>query len=616
VASSARDQLVFDAWTPMSFKRQLGNRAVAGSTGSAGASFSPPPWVPAEHHRRQMAYAILRAYADNAAREFMATQDRNEIDSRREYGEAALLISTVVGALLGEDQTIVTEGAEDIEQGEEGGNSEAGRALKLQEWLQQWAKDERLGLKMIETERLAVMLGDGVYLVGWDDDKERPHLQVFDPTFYFPVLDDDEDDYPSRVHLAWEVFDAELEKQNKVKIRRITHQLGPIMPAGGAEAMTNSPDAELIDGDEFDPETGRITRQYPWNDKPSSVTCYKTDATWTLDTANRTIDDLTMATAEFTMDEDGPINARDLGIDFMPIIHVPNTVSLINHYGRSTLATVLQILDDIANADTDLSAAAATTGSPVIALQGARVEKDSTGHAKLTYRPGEILESGDGKLDVLDTSSSLAALIGYIEFLLKRLSVNSRVAEALLGRIKSTEVSSGFHMLLSFGPTDQMVKEMRLVRAEKYPLMLKFVHRLAQIAGMPDVPPEWIHSEVVMGSFLPQDQAAMVDQVTEMIRAKTISLQTGMGMLIEAGVPIKDALEEIQRINERDFEGAEALLAATEGDMDQVYKYLGLGTPPEKEESPEIVIDPAQVGPDGLPTPQPPAPPAPQPLVS
>jgi len=571
------DDLVFDAWTPMAFKRQLGSRS---ATSGAGAGYDPAPWVGDEHRRRLMAYAILRAYQDNAAREFMLSQDRADIDNRREYGEAALIVNTVLGALLGEDQTIVVEGQEDAAAGESTDESTAAEALR--EWLEKWAKDERLGLKMIETERRAIGLGDGVYTLGWSESKGRPRLRVWDPAFYYPVLDDgNEDDYPRKVHIAWELPPEDSPK-GKTTIRRITWEMGPIAPANQPGLLMGLfRDPEYLEGDSVD-EDGRITRVYPWSDEPSSETCYLTDATWVLDRAASTIDDLTEATARYAVDEDGEVNRRDLGIDFMPVVHVPNTVSLIEHYGRSVLGTVLQILDDLASADTDLAASSAMTGHPVIALQGAKVERDSKGRSTLTYRPGEILESGDGKLTVLDTAAGLKALTEYIEFLLKRLSVNSRVAESLLGRVKASEVPSGVALALSFGPTEQLVKEMRLVRDEKYPLLLKFAHRLALAGGADDVPAEWLPARVEMGSFLPQDREEAVDLVTRLLSAKAISLETAIIQLVEAGFPIADAKAEAERIQSRDFEGASALLDAT-GDQALAYEYLGLEPPTDEE---------------------------------
>lgn len=621
--SNEREQLVFDPYTALTFKRQFGSRR--GSIG-AGDGFRPPDWVGPIHQRRIQAYAILSAYLGNAAREFMNIRSRDKIDARREYGDPMLLVSTVVGALLGEEQQIVTENAEELALEEETDDPnapesapdpeaeerrlEAEAALELQDWLRQWARDERLTVKMRETEGKAVGLGDGVYTLGWSPDKKRPRLRVWDPTFYFPVLDDgNEDDFPEKVHIAYEVVEDKNDSSSKTKIRRITWELGPV-----GNATDLPPGADLLDNESLE-EDGGITRLYPWNEEPSRLTCYLTDATWEISDA-KSLEDFSRGTATYATDAQGPINRRDLEIDFIPVVHIPNTVALLDGFGRALITTVAQILDDISSADTDLAASGATTGHPVIALQGGTVARDKHGHALVTYEPGEILESGDGKLDVLDTSKALAALIDYIEFLLKRLSVNSRVAEALQGRIKASEVPSGIALALSFGPTDQLVKEMRLVRSEKYPLLLKFAHRIAlagQAAGADiEVPPDWIHTDVVMGNFLPQDQAGTVEQVTKMYAAKTISLETCITMLMEAGIPIQSVLEEVRRIQERDFEAAAELFDAT-GDKALVYAFLGKEPPEEPEPEPVVVdpsgapipsnpgADPTLFGPDGQP---------------
>lgn len=63
-----------------------------------------------------------------------------------------------------------------------------------------------------------------------------------------------------------------------------------------------------------------------------------------------------------------------------------------------------------------------------------------------------------------------------------------------------------------------------------------------------------------------------------------LSLETAIRMLVDAGYPIEDAQEEVQRIQKRAFDAAARLADAT-GDNDVVRAYLGLpeadsGVPP------------------------------------
>jgi hypothetical protein len=565
------DELIYDAWTPLSFKRALGPKR------QPGFSWVAPTWV-GEHARRLQAYKILQSYVDNAARHFLILDSDDDRAAHREYGDAALVSSTIQAALLGSEQTIVTAGADDYREEldddadpeDVAANEEARGPWELQEWLRQWAIDERLAHKMIETERNAVQLGDGVYTLGWSGGKGRPRLRVFDPGFYFPVLDDgNEDEFPRTVHIAWEYEDDD----GKTWIKRITWQLGPIRPVlsdGPVESLR-----EWVPGEgDTVLEDGTLQRQYAWNDEPSQVTCYLTDARWEYDAGSpRELDELDPSKAVYSTDEDGEIRERDLRIDFIPVVHIPNTIAISNHFGTSSLARVAQILDDIANADTDLQASSATTGKPPIALGGA-----SMGSQRLTYKPGEVLETGDGTLSVVDTSKSLDALLKYTDRLRDVLSTNARLPGSVLGRVSPADVPSGISLLLSFGPMSSMVDEMRLVRDEKNTLLLKFNWRIAVAAGMEGVPTEWYDSSISLGPYLPEDTAAEIHKAVELYKAKVISLETCVRMLMEAGLPIEDAVEEVRRIQERDFEGAVQLADALESPAPAA-DYLGKELP-------------------------------------
>ena len=571
---SALSRFVSDNWTNISFKRTLGNK----KTGQE--SWVAPTWV-GDHQRRLTAYAILRAYVDNAARHFLHTQDEKKRDAYREYGDADLVVQSILAALLGEDQHIITEGAAESDPTRP--NDQTGGAeVEFQTWMRELLTTERFPLKMVEAERDAVSLGDGVYVWGWSEDKQRPRLRVYDPGFYFPVITDgNEDDYPAKIHIAWEMESDDLPSQ--IRIRRITYEMGFIV--------------------EEDSETGDLTfpeRLYPWNDKPSPWTCYMTDATWILPQGGPAdVYDFSGGTAVYETYRDPdtgevrPYNHVDIGLDFIPVIHMPNTISLKDHYGKSSLATILQILDDIANADSDLNAASGTTGTPPVALSGAII-----GQTKPSYAPGEVWQLGEnGDLKILDTSGSLDALLKYIEALLSRLSINSRLPESIMGRIKPSEVPSGIALALSFGPLVSMVGQMRMIRAEKHPLILKFGHRIALAGGMEGVPPKWIPTTVQLGSFLPNDVKMVVDMVIQLLNAENpgVSIETAVKMLTIAGLPIEDAVAEVGRITGRDFEGAKALAEATK-DPKLVFEYL------QREPSdPKLLEIPDQPDPNQLP---------------
>lgn len=592
------DTFVLDTWASIDHKQPMRRpRSLVGGD-----------WMDEQDRRRLTAYMILAAYRENVSRTFLSVDPLEEgaQDDHREYGDAALVVEQSLSAILGDEQHIVVAGAEPEGDQDEGEPA----AVALQDYLREWADRERFVLKLLEVETDAVTTGDGVYLLAWDKAKQRVRLRTLDPGFYFPVLDDGmDDDYPTRVHLAWELEGDALRGIPR-RLRRITYELAPISYA--TEVRPNDsdgwlrrvirwgtsgddPEPQLIPGDRWDNERG-IVRQLAWNDEPTNLTCYLTDATWDLDKLELQdrLDDLPLDRAVFGTGPDGELLERlDLGFDFLPVVHLPNTVARRAHYGTSSLARILQLLDDVAATDTDLQAASSTAGSPPIGLSGASVPVDSDGRSRITVAPGEVWNLGpDGKLSTVDTSPALQALGLRVDALLSRLSANARLPEAVLGRVSPADVPSGFAVALTFGPLQAMVRSARLSRGEKYPLLLKMVARLSVLGGA--FTGELLPAELTFGSYLPSDVDGVIDRVRKLLTPPAaVSLETAVAMLQEAGVPIEDVSEEVQRIERRAFEAANQLADAT-GDQDAVREFLGLeGTGPAPVPAPPALPIPA-----------------------
>lgn len=507
-------KLIIDTWGALAYKPAF-DAAVQGRPtrlpGPMAAS-----WVPEADRRRLAAYTILAAYDSNQAAALLG-DDGND---RREYGDASLIVDQTLSHLLGETQQIVVDGAGD-------GNIAQEREVLLREW----AQGEQLWMRMQHAERNAVLLGDTVYLLSWSRAKGRPVLKTIDPGFYFPVLPDgaiDAGAYPERVHLAWEVPEDPA-RGRKGTLRRVTYELGPI---GNDDTAT---------------------RIYPWSTQPSTATCYLTDAEWDLDQVENSgdIDALSLARARFRTNADGIVLDRlDLQMDFIPLVHVSNTINGAEHFGQSTLLSAAQILDDLAAADTDSQRASATTGSPIIGLSGARLPVDrKTGNPlPVQVEPGMVWPLGDsGQLSTVDTSAQLAELRAYVETLRERLSVVTRLPASVLGTISPAAVPSGYALQLSFGPLNAMIRSMRLAREAKYPLLLKMVQRLYQLGGVLPAG-ENPRATVAFGPFLPADLSAALDMVARGVQAGVLSLETGVRLLVDAGFPIEDASLEVERI--------------------------------------------------------------------
>ncbi|WP_329131519.1 hypothetical protein OG552_10410 [Streptomyces sp. NBC_01476] len=612
--AAAGRQLIIDGWGWLNYKPIF-----ASDTGMPSRRAFPEStamWVPPADQRRLAAYKILAAYDNNQAGQLAAIADGPEALERREFGDPAMFIDTLVADVLGSEQTITVPGADHDGDGEP--SPEQAMAERVQGLLREWAEDELLPMRMLQAERKAVCLGDGVYWLALDASKGRPVLRVTDPGFYFPVIEEDGDTgaYPRRVHLAWELPEDQL-RGLKPRLRRITWELDYIRPltAPGVDQRGRAvrapvmqppdPDGEtdpgpiLVTGDTLDPASGSITRNYAWNDRPSPFTCYMTDATWRLSdlTGPTDVDALPLEKAAFATRGDGEVlDHLDLLIDFIPVVHVPNTVpDAEEHWGQSSLAKVLQVFDELAGADTDSSHASAITGSPILSITtkgGGGKQPDRR------VEPGVVFDLPEGgRMDALNTAPQLAGLREHVRSLQDRAAATARLPAVSLGTADPAAFPSGYALELALGPEDSLMAFMRLARFHKYKLLLKFVQRLHLAGQFPKWAGVTVQSAVMtFGPYRPLDKKGILDQVIEGVQGHVISLETGVRMLMEAGFPIQDVQKEIERIQARAFADAKNLADAT-GDTEAVGRYLGINvtqdTPPAPELPPVPSADPA-----------------------
>ncbi|MFC8207948.1 hypothetical protein [[Kitasatospora] papulosa] len=586
--------LVIDAWSWLNYKPVFSDPGL-GVPHRRAFPEAYATWVPDNGVRRLSTYKVLAAYDNNQAGELAELRDGPAARERREFGDPSMFIDTLVAHVLGREQHIVVPGADQTDTGSE---TEAAAAERVQDLLREWAEDELLPMRMLQCERKTVGLGDGVYLLAWDPDKRRPRLRTYDPGFYFPVLPEDGDgsDFPERVHLAWELPEDKA-RSLKPRLRRITYELDWIRPttASGidregrpvrAPVMTEPTDDApsvpvLGQGDQLDETSGGIYRQYPWNDRPVYRTCYLTDATWDLGDLKgpMDVDNLPMDKARFATNGSGEVlDHLDLYLDFIPVLHTPNTVPPAEeHWGQSSLAKALQAFDELASSDTDAARASATTGLPMVAISGVQDPRQEQ-----AVGPGMMFKLGEtGKLTAIDTSPALRELREHRHDLADRAANVVRLPAVSLGTMDPSKVPSGYALELSLGPLDSLIAGMRLARAHKDMLLLRFVQRLF-IAGQH---PDWegvtpLPARLVRGPYTPTDKAAALEQVSTAYTAKVISLETAVRMLTDAGWPIVDAEKEIEQIQARSFDQAR-LLADALGNPEEVAAFLGRKAPDE-----------------------------------
>lgn len=103
---------------------------------------------------------------------------------------------------------------------------------------------------------------------------------------------------------------------------------------------------------------------------------------------------------------------------------------------------------------------------------------------------------------------------------------------------------------------------MRLAREHKYRLLFKMVQRLCQ-AGRAEgwTAGETLPARLAWAPHTPTDRGAVLEEVVKAYGAWVLSLETAVTMLLEAGYPIKDASQEVERIRAKAQQEAEVRMA-------------------------------------------------------
>jgi hypothetical protein len=605
----ANDLPVIDQYSGLSHKVGMDTKA-----GGGGIDMAPDYWD-AAGKRRLNAYARLAALAENVGRLFVKPDptDPAKADSWREFGDAGVLVRQIATSVLGDEPAIVVPGADvtvpdapdipkaPVEPVDDGTLSEPERAIRTrvfaeslriweenanqtldgwleqlaerpkletrQDWLRDWADRDRFLAKVTENEiRNIVPLGDGVYVFSWDPGRGRVKTEIYEPDVYAPVLDAAQQDFPTKVHLVWITIKRAASGKDEEWVRRITWELIEIasLDGGGADFDLGPEPKYLAEGE---------TRTH---------VCVQSDGEWPLKAfqemgvGGEPAGGVWRKVRLPGSDEEIEVRNLPTGLDFLPVLHVPHTLSTSTHFGQSPLTPLAQLLDEIAAADTDEAMAAEWAARPPLGVSGLGPPKLGEPD-QVDIRPGKGFRLSDqGRVTVVEMAANLEKLGQRIQALLKRLSVNGSVPEGILGRVDASEVPSGLALTLSFTAFQQMIKGARLARSEKYPLALKMVQRIAiqnddpTLEGSTEVFP----AEIRFGSFMPQDLAGVASVVASLFQAHLVSLETALAALQEAGLPVEDFGLEIASIKAMMGELAEQIFAST-GRADLAGQWLG-----------------------------------------
>ncbi len=567
-----------------------------------------PEYLDPEDKIRLSAYRALAAYLESCRRELMVDDPNRpgESDRIREFGYPSAYAETIAGAILGARPEMTVIGAdlslparpsippapEEPEAGlpeleaqvqeqiySTAGAAWAARAARIiaqwtaqlerqprlearQDWLRNWASPDQEDLfgKLTELEHeYTVPLGDGVLLLGWDTGRGRPSVRVFEPDVYFPVLDETLETFPDKVHLAW-IFVEEDDQGTEVEyVRRITYELAPIDPAD----------------EDYEPFVAGAKPKYLGEGQEQTHACLYSNGVWELADFERVYDVETQGVVwEQIPDPSGSdalIDAErvDIGLDFIPIVHFPHTLSTTNHYGRSPITRHAQVFDQMSRADTGEALSAAFAAEPVTVLRGlapGSYEENEDGTVGVPLYPGRALASdSSGGVEHVDMAGDLEAIGRYVQRLRDETSNLLAIPKALMGRVEAADIASGIVLELLFQRFQQSIERARLARSSKWPLIGKMVQRIEiQNSERPfddgsdlyELDTEVYPATVTPGRFMPSDTLAAANVVKLLRDSRAISQESALREMEAKGFSIDDIMVELARLRQGDADTA------------------------------------------------------------
>jgi len=511
-------------------------------------------WVPSDHHERLRQYEIFRALTENRFGALLRSKETGK--KLRGYGDYALIVDTSRDAVLGDRVEIEVPGSTD--------EKNAG-AVARKAFLDRWARNERWASKLYRAETDAAAVGDCVYELRPDGSRLR--LRTHDPESFFPVWVNAEGDF-DEAYLAWEELN--------------TAQYLPVRPGNMTDIRNR--DGEVI---VYRRHYRVISRERATElgitlvgARSRKEICIVSAGWYRIETKGGAaavgLEYLQLLGSEL-LDDDTPIVNLDTGFDTVPVFYVPNREATNQPWGLPEGEAVLQLLLDASQDATDLKDNTFHNAFPILYDENPPIatlprpgQQGAATQSSEKYRPGTIYNGR--KLGTVDMSKGNTILLEHEKWLITKALSNSRTTLIAAGKLEVGEIPSGIALLIAMLPLFSKTLPKRTTRRDKLGMLLKHVIRWHREFGRPSdffgaaqpadgqgsAEPQWPagiwNSEEAypsFGSIIPIDRTQVSEIVASLLHADAISDEVAVEMLQQAGFPIHDAAEEVQRIKER-----------------------------------------------------------------
>jgi len=433
----------------------------------------PYSWVPRDSRRRLAAYTGYSMLYYNCY-QLNKTGGKTE-RIKTEDGTASLIVNTFSDSVLGDRFSIIPSGLID-EQGKPDPKLAAQLGI-----IELWRGKTLLDSVFHQIELHASMLGDSTLRLRWSSKHERPEIMAIDPGFFFP--DFDEDGELRSFSYAWEVKDGS--------------------------------------------DTRIYKEDYYFND---AGICCCTAGYYKLASTKPSLDDLKLI--EYKRNENGEeLNNYSLGIDFMPVVYVPNILLPGEDFGISDLAPVVHLLEKLSDIGSDIIKNADLLGGATLIVEGKQPMSKKGDPEVYSIGPGQIFWTGGDKVHVLDTSAMSDAGLKVLDMIEAKIFRNSRVTELAVGKLSGGEIPSGVALQMLQYPFLRTIYLKRLIRADKYSKLMKYVTRFYRLFGASDEYFENEEFECQFGNILPIDRQQLLDELISVVSAGIITTETAIDIL-------------------------------------------------------------------------------------
>jgi len=359
--------------------------------------------------------------------------------------------------------------------------------LLLQNALTSLFRRERFWSSFAANKRFGLIRGDWLFhVIGTPAKPEgrRIDIETVDPAAYFPVFESDvqEGGSPNKVvavHLAEQIVQDE-----KTYIRRQTY-------TKGSDVTTNDGSDVSIWYSEglYDPKL--------WEDI----------------TAN----------AAIKVIEPTQLPAQ---ITSIPIYHIKNFETPGDPFGSSELRGLERIIGAVNQAISDEELALALEGLGMYATDGGAPRDEQGNVTDWVLGPGNVVEHAKGSsFNRVTGVGSVSPVLDHVRFLIESLKEASGTPDAATGKVDVAVAESGISLILQMGPMLSKVSEKEqiitdVMRQMYFDIATGFLPAYEGVTSDGYAEPSY-------GSTLPDDKAAQVKEILEIVAAGLADAEWG-----------------------------------------------------------------------------------------